>query len=217
MPFPTTFYGELVNKSVNKSVNKMSVNMTKVLVVLIRYNYIGGFMPTTHTSRRGLVKNTVALLSVLTLLFTYNNCGERGFETQQDSSEVVKIEHRLAVKHADKISANMCEQSESYKCIHRIFSQDVENYEVELDYPCTNISGSDLCVHGKQYGFDTAQAALDCGDNCTEKFEYEEFSCYLDLKDDESKYPISGESDNFETALKTAVAGCQKFISGLKK
>lgn len=149
--------------------------------------------------------------------FTFNNCGgshspsERAFVPQQ------QLQNAMSNLYSGKLSSDVCRDASQYVCVHKIFSQDVEDAQSEIDFPCVKVSdGTEICVLGDQYRYNSSAAVASCGENCSESYEYQEFNCYVRLPDVHGVYPIQFTAENFQVTVDETYRACLRVVGGTK-
>lgn len=110
------------------------------------------------------------------------------------------------------MGAEFCQASQSYSCLHHIFSQKVIDSTVSSSQVCANVrQGGELCPDVKIYYHDTRTAAEGCRENCDEVFDYEEYDCHLNYKSPGSAiFNIRSNESQLAKALETLRDQCQQ-------
>lgn len=145
----------------------------------------------------------------------YNNCGQQAFQTDMAFVPVQKMQDDLMVAYQGRLEPSICLDARKYTCTHKIFSQDVEDSHQSFDFPCVTAGQVEFCVKGEQFLYNTAAAAKLCGENCAEKYEYEEFVCYYKLPNLNGAFPIQSTSHSLQNAIEETFAACLR-VAGFK-
>lgn len=134
---------------------------------------------------------------------------------EQASLSSAQLQNGLHAKFAGQVDANICNQSNYYSCSHKIFSGTLDYSEKLQDFGCSDTAiGTHICLTGPEFTYNSAAAEKICAQNhCTEDYEFEEYSCEFNLKNDSGAAPLRAEGPDLASVLSAVQADCTRTLA----
>jgi hypothetical protein len=162
------------------------------------------------TTVRFLAKLFIVLAMISVCGLGYLNFSQAPQSIETASTPLAVLQDRLAHTQPHAVTVDSCKKSAQYSCTEKAFSQTAKTAQVEANFPCINpAAGVNICPAGQSFTFDSSAAAKKCvGDGCTEKYNFNEYTCVYDQQNENGSSPIQATASTFNLAISDTYKAC---------
>jgi hypothetical protein len=177
------------------------------------------------------MKYMIPLLIIVGLIFSFNNCAQNTQQQVQNTTPPIapvaaflqkdQVIDQLSKAHQNRLEANFCFDSKNYSCIHKQFSQNLQNQKFPPTEECVKLlQGGEICASIETWTYNSKVASELCqnSDDCSDQYEFSEYECSLKLGLEQAgQFPLVVSKEKLVDSIEEVVQACLKLTTTSKE